>query len=51
MTDLMIVTPDKSVDATIDDEDDIRCELFLSAREAGVSCYPVPELEAEEFQG
>jgi hypothetical protein len=28
--------------------DDIESELFLSVREAGVSCFPMPELEFDE---
>ena len=36
-----------TVDDDVIDSDDIESELFLSTREMGVSCFPLPEAEFE----
>jgi len=48
MTRALITDPDTSVDRAIDEGDDLESELFISAREAGVTCYLIPGTEVEE---
>jgi len=48
MTHALITDPDRSAETAADEGDDLESELFLSAREAGVTCYLIPGAEAGE---